>query len=246
MRRHFYICLLLLTLWVGCKENPKPSQQQGADSISHSGNPATAPDTVSPVALREAFQQVVPRGFEMVITGGAPIHATGDLNGDGRADVALLLQNMDAEMPSSAIAVAHGVTDSAYQLGPMSGDFGPEPLHNPDPDMLAIEDEVLMISYQSMRWGVDLYFRSENEFKGRKGTGELWLIQSVSSNLGDARGDGTGVCTTDYLKGSRVSRIKRWDAQKGELIAQPEKKETVPTRLKLFSSFNEDSVYAEQ
>jgi hypothetical protein len=245
MCRITYFLLLLLPFGMGCQEGQAPGRQsttQQPDTAQPSATQPVRPDTLKPAVDFTAFQQVVPQGFECVQANGKPVHAKGDLNDDGRTDVALLLQDLESELPSAVIAVAHGMPDSTYRLGSVSGDFGPEPLHNPDPEMLAIEGEVLKISYQSMRWGVDLYFRSEN----RKGTGELWLIKAISSTLGDARGDGTGVCTTDYLRGKRVSRVKRWDAQKGELVTQPEKQETVPIRLKLFSSFNEDSVYAEQ
>lgn len=186
------------------------------------------------------LRKVVPNGFQIVEADAVPVIGMGDLNGDGRDDAALLLQDMRAEQPSSAVAVAYAQADGSFRFGEMTGNFGPEPLQYTDAEMLSITDKILLVAYQSMRWGVDLNFRFEPVY------GNLRLIGSASWNDGNEQGDGSGTTTTDYLKGTRVGNFKRWDAAKGKLIDLPETQAEVSRQLKAFATFNDDSVYVEQ
>ncbi len=184
-----------------------------------------------------AFEELVPQGYEIVKAEAGQIIAYGDLNGNQKDDAAILIQNMEEEQGSAAILIAYDMRDGGWAMGEMTGNLGPEPLMYPDPGQLKIEKGVLIFHYQSMRWSADLKFRREAKY------GDLRLIGFDTENYGNAVHDGAGSSSTNYLTGQRISNYMSWDEEIQDLVELPEKREKVSTKLKPFSTYNEDSLY---
>ena len=234
------LCLLL----AACGAANQAPATNGDDSASEvtslapSNLPKPEPNYTT-VPATGAFAGVIPKGFEIVKSEAGEVVSIGDLNADGLGDAAILIQNLDDERGSAAILVAHGEAGGKYRFGEMTGLLGAEPLMSPDPGMLSIDKGVLTFHYQSMRWSTDLKFRKETKY------GDLRLIGSDTENYGNAVHDGAGSSSTNYLTGQRISNYMSWDEEKQDLVDLPEKREKVSTKLKPFSNYNEDSLYAD-
>lgn len=238
LRPCFQSCVLLFALFAGCSgKNAPPEPPKALHVDSSTTTVDVTPQAAGILQNMGLLTPLVPQGFEIAASETGPILAEGDLNGDSLADVAFLLQNLEAEMPHSEALVAYQQQDGSYQSGEKTGNLGPEPLTYLDPEFLQIKDQVLAINYQSMRWGVELKFRREKKY------GDLRLIGSESFSYGNAVGDGAGGTSTNFLTGIRIANYQHVDPEKGIEEQLPERRDKVSTVLIPFKGFNDDAIY---
>ncbi|MBI2443887.1 MAG: hypothetical protein HYV42_01430 [Candidatus Magasanikbacteria bacterium] len=154
-------------------------------------------------SLPESF---IPAGYEVMK------QAEGDLNSDGRADVALALKHKsepdevaeESDAPRRLLVVLFGKTGGGYEqsfsnanmiLGVGSGGVFGDPFQE-----LRIEDGRLAIIHyggSSQRWGIENYLR----FRG-----DNWLVIKQIETTEDLR-DGTSTETIkDYERGENIKK----------------------------------------
>lgn len=239
-KRYSFLGLIVTVLLAACGGDKTPTKLPAADSLAGA---VSAPVEEAPVAEAvapgtEAFAHLLPKGYDFAkAESGKEIITMGDLDGDGKPDAAILLQNSEEDMGKAAILVAYQQAENTFSFGEMTGDLGPEPLMYADPDQLQIDKGVLIFHFQSMRWGTDLKFRKEKKY------GDLRLIGSETENFGNAVHDGAGNASTNYLTGERISNYMTWDEAKQDLVDLPEKREKVSKDLRAFKGYNEDALY---
>jgi hypothetical protein len=230
----FFTSLFLMVC--GTQNTPETTDTH---SIPDSGSASKVVSVAPPVNrdYPKLLGSMIPKEYEFAESEVGPIVAEGDLNGDSLQDMVFLVQNLAEEMPKSLVLVAYQAPDGNFILGESSGNFGPEPLTYLDPEFFAIQNQVLQINYQSMRWGIELKFRKEKKY------GDLRLIGSESFSYGNAVGDGAGGTSTNFLTGQRIANYQHVDMETGIEKQMPERREVVSTQLIPLQGFNDDTIY---
>jgi hypothetical protein len=231
-----YVLLVLFLMGCGTQntlETGDLPSNPDSNAVSKVASEASTPKRDYPKLLGS----MVPQEYDFAESEVGPIVAEGDLNADSLPDVVFLVQNLEEEMPKSLVLVAYQAPDGKFIRGESSGNFGPEPLTYLDPEFFSIQNQVLHINYQSMRWEIELKFRKEAKY------GDLRLIGTESFSYGNAVGDGAGGTSTNFLTGQRIANYKHVDMETGIEKQMPERREVVSTQLVPLHGFNDDNVY---
>ena len=240
MKTKQIILFAIVLFFIACKNSETSNQDisQKADAeIQQMQAASEEVQTTETVGITiEKAKQYVAKGFKLVVQEDEANLLTGDFNGDGLEDFAMIIASDDAEMYQDAVDVrivifennGKGFTEKAK-----SGNLGGFFVHQAPTSQLSLNKNIISLTYQGMRYDDEWKFRYEKKYD------DYMLIGSEHNSYGNAVNDGSGNMSSNYLSGVRLENFNKWDEQKEELKELPEKKTKVSKTLLPLSKFNE-------
>jgi hypothetical protein len=180
----------------------------------------------------------VPNNFKIVVQDEGTNLLTGDFNGDGIVDFAMMVasNNVDNYQDSKdvRIIICEG-NGKKFTEKARSGNLGGFFIHEAPTSQLSLTKNVISLTYQGMRYDYELKYRFEKKYNN------YMLIGSENNYYGNATNDGSGNVSTNYLAGVRTENLNEWNEKKEELIELPEVKTKVSKTLVPLSNLNENN-----
>jgi hypothetical protein len=186
----------------------------------------------------ETANLYVPNNFKIVVQDEGTNLLTGDFNGDGIVDFAMMVSsnNVDNYQDSKdvRIIICEG-NGKKFTEKARSGNLGGFFIHEAPTSQLSLTKNVISLTYQGMRYDYELKYRFEKKYNN------YMLIGSENNYYGNATNDGSGNVSTNYLAGVRTENLNEWNEKKEELIELPEVKTKVSKTLVPLSNLNENN-----
>jgi len=211
-------------------QSPEPVQKQSAGININNPVQNYASD----------LSDIIPAGYSIVQTKEGSDQLKSDLNGDGQDDVAVLIEKKgDSSYDQSEEVLLVIFTADRHrqlQLATASSNLGGASVAYDDGKKLSLRKNVISYHHQSMRHHIDLKFRYE------KSAGDFMLIGKDYADYGGMASGPTHI-SINYLIGKKLINESIWDDSSEEVMAQPEKQETVSKELIALSLINWDRLY---
>lgn len=240
----FTACLFML---MSCGDSSSTDNQGGeaqqTEENQISSQSAQEQDKSSKIDL-ETAKRFIPDGFQIVSYEDEVNFLAGNFDGDEAQDFVVMIASGEAEFPQDAadvrIVIYEQQSDKSFAKVAESGNLEGYFIHDAPTSQLHLNENVLSIKRQDMR------FDNEWKFRYEESIGDYALIGSEYNNYGNAAGDGSGNRSTNYLSGKRIEKFSEWDAKNEKLNERPAKTisvNSVKEKPILLKALNAESFY---
>ncbi len=194
-----------------------------------------------PFPIKESeLEQIVPPGYTIVENDHGQELQYSDLNGDGRLDVALLMQMRGDEDYDYAeevlLLIAHGLPGGYLEIAAISEHLGGESISYTNNKHLNLNGQVITYWHESMRHEAYLHFL----YDAQK---EDYLLSRIDYQESGSIDEGPRKVEIDFLTGTKTIQESAWNDQTEETEPLPIRKSPLEVAPILLSEMNLDGIY---